>query len=87
MKETGEKFKVKNYDLTFEWSVDKMYCSELISKVYQCETDLKIGRLRTLGDFDLFNEGVKSKLKEQYDDHIPLHEIVISPSSTVDSEL
>jgi hypothetical protein len=30
MKNEGEKFKGKNYDLTFEWSDDKIYCSELI---------------------------------------------------------
>lgn len=35
MKKEGERFKGKNYDLTFEWSDDKIYCSELIWKVYK----------------------------------------------------
>jgi phage terminase large subunit-like protein len=33
MKSEGEKCKGKNYDLTFEWSDDKIYCSELIWKI------------------------------------------------------
>jgi uncharacterized protein YycO len=35
MKQIGEGFTGKNYDLTFEWSDNKIYCSELIWKVYQ----------------------------------------------------
>ena len=30
MKQVGDQFNGKNYDLTFEWSDDKIYCSELI---------------------------------------------------------
>ena len=30
MKAEGEKFKGKNYDLYFEWSDDRIYCSELV---------------------------------------------------------
>ena len=41
MKQEGEKFKGKNYDLTFEWSDDKIYCSELIWKIYQRATGVK----------------------------------------------
>jgi hypothetical protein len=53
MKEVGENFKGKNYDLTFEWSDEKMYCSELIWKIYQRATGLEIGKLQKLEDFDL----------------------------------
>ncbi len=59
IKQEGEKFKGKNYDLTFEWSDDKIYCSELIWKIYQRATGIEIGKLQKLGDFDLTNEAVK----------------------------
>jgi hypothetical protein len=35
MKHIGEEFTGKNYDMTFEWSDNNIYCSELIWKVYQ----------------------------------------------------
>lgn len=87
MKKIGEKFKGKNYDLTFEWSDNKIYCSELIWKIYQRATGLEIGKLEKLSDFDLTNEAVKQKMKERYGDKIPMNEIVISPVSIFDSEL
>lgn len=87
MKQVGEQFVGKNYDLTFEWSDDKIYCSELIWKVYQRANGLEIGKLQKLSDFDLSNEAVKKKMKERYGSNIPLNEIVISPAAIFDSEL
>lgn len=87
MKREGEKFKGKNYDLTFEWSDEKIYCSELIWKVYQRATGIEIGGLEKLSDFNLTNEAVKTKMKERYGDKIPMDEIVISPAAIFDSEL
>ena len=87
MKQIGNEFNGKNYDLTFEWSDDKIYCSELIWKIYQRATGIEIGKLEELGDFDLTNEVVKNKMKERYGDKIPTEEIVISPASIFDSEL
>ena len=87
MKKIGEGFNGKNYDLTFEWSDDKIYCSELIWKVYQRATGIEIGKLEKLKDFDLKNEAVKKKMKERYGNKIPLDENVISPKAIFDSEL
>ncbi len=86
MKREGEKFKGKNYDLTFEWSDDKIYCSELIWKVYQRATGIEVGKLEKLSDFDLTHEAVKKKMKERYGDKIPMDEIVISPAAIFESE-
>lgn len=87
MKQVGYNFNGKNYDLTFEWSDDKIYCSELIWKIYQRATGIEIGKLQKLGDFDLTNEAVKKKMNERYGDKIPTEEIVISPAALFDSEL
>jgi len=87
MKKVGEAFKGKNYDLTFEWSDDKIYCSELIWKVYKRGAGIEIGKLEKLKDFDLTNEIVKKKMTERYGKNIPTDEIVISPASIFDSEL
>ena len=87
MKKVGEQFKGKNYDLTFEWSDDKIYCSELIWKIYQRATGIEIGKLEKLSDFDLTNDAVKKKMKERYGNNIPTEEIVISPAAIFDSKL
>jgi uncharacterized protein YycO len=87
MKREGNKLKGKNYDLTFDWSDDKIYCSELIWKIYQRASGIEIGKLEKLRDFDLTDKAVKKKLKERYGYKIPLDEIVISPSAIFDSEL
>ncbi|MBC7773830.1 MAG: YiiX family permuted papain-like enzyme [Phycisphaerae bacterium] len=87
MKQVGDGFKGKNYDLTFGWSDDKIYCSELIWKVYQRATGIEIGKLEKLSSFDLSDEAVKKKMKERYGDNIPMNETVISPAAIFDSEL
>lgn len=87
MKQVGAQFNGKNYDLTFEWSDDKIYCSELIWKIYQRALGIEIGKLQKLSDFDLSNEAVQKKMQERYGQNIPKNEIVISPASIFDSEL
>lgn len=87
MKQVGESFAGKNYDLTFEWSDEKIYCSELTWKIYQRATGLEIGQLEKLSSFDLSNGAVKKIMKERYGDKIPVNEIVISPVSVFNSEL
>lgn len=87
MKRVGEEFTGKDYDMTFEWTDNKIYCSELIWKVYQRATGIEIGKLQKLSDFDLTNEVVKRKMVERYGTKIPMNEIVISPAAIFDSEL
>lgn len=87
MKQVGQSFMGKNYDRTFEWSDDKMYCSELIWKIYQRTCNIEVGKLEKLADFDLTDKTVKLKLKERYQENIPLDEIVISPKAIFESKL
>lgn len=86
MKREGAKFNGKDYDLTFEWSDDKIYCSELIWKIYQRATGIELGKLEKLSSFDLTNESVKKKMKERYGNNIPMDELVISPAAIFNSE-
>src|SRR5690554_1249527 len=51
MKQIGEKYAGKDYDLYFEWSDSRIYCSELVWKIYQEATGREIGKLEKLGDF------------------------------------
>lgn len=86
MKQIGEKYTGKDYDLYFEWSDSRIYCSELVWKIYKEALGLEIGELEKLGDFNLTDKAVKEKLKERYGDNIPKDELVISPSSMFESD-
>ncbi|MGE8426584.1 MAG: YiiX family permuted papain-like enzyme [Sphingobacterium sp.] len=87
MKAIGKNFLGKNYDATFEWSDDKIYCSELIWKIYQRGAGIEVGKLEKLKDFDLSSPEVKAKLKERYGNSVPLNETVISPASIFNNPL
>ena len=86
MKQVGEQFNGKSYDIYFEWSDDKIYCSELVWKIYKQAADIEIGELEELADFDLSNDIVKAKMKERYGENIPMGEKVISPAAMFDSD-
>jgi len=87
MKQIGEKYTGKDYDLYFEWSDSKIYCSELVWKIYKEAIGLEIGKLERLGDFNLTDKSVKQKLTERYGENIPKDELVISPASMFNSDL
>jgi uncharacterized protein YycO len=87
MKQIGEKYAGKDYDLYFEWSDSRIYCSELVWKIYKEAVGLEIGELEKLSDFDLTDKAVKQKLIERYGDNIPKEELVISPASMFNSDL
>jgi len=86
MKRVGEQYKGKIYDLYFGWSDDKMYCSELVWKIYKETLNIEIGQLETLTEFDLSHPVVQQKIKERYGSDIPMTEQVISPVAMFDSE-
>lgn len=86
MKREGEKYKGKDYDIYFEWSDDKMYCSELVWKIYYEATGIEIGESERLEDFDLSHQVVQEKLRERYGDNIPFQERVISPAAMFNSD-
>lgn len=84
MRSVGRSFMGKNYDLTFEWSDRKIYCSELIWKIYDRAAGVQLGKLQKLKDFDLSHPVVRKKIKERYGNKIPLEETVISPNSLLE---
>jgi hypothetical protein len=77
----------RDYDHTFEWSDDRMYCSELVWKIYERGLGLRIGALQELREFDLADPVVRAKLGERYGNDVPLSEPVISPSAMYESPL
>jgi hypothetical protein len=81
----ARKYVGKPYDLTFEWSYDKIYCSELVWKLYKEAAGIELAPLAKLSSFDLTQAVVRAKLKERYGSSIPQNEPVIAPSAIFDS--
>jgi hypothetical protein len=87
MRRVGESFRGKDYDLYFGWSDQRIYCSELVWKIYKRAAGVEIGHLQKLRDFDLSNPIVQDKIRQRYGSHIPFEEPVISPASMFNSGL
>lgn len=77
----------KDYDLLFEWSDSRIYCSELVWKAYDRASDIQIGELKKLGDFDLNHEVVRPVVARRYGGNVPVEMKVIAPSEMFDSKL
>lgn len=77
----------KNYDIYFEWDNDRIYCSELVWKAYKEVTDIEVGKLQHLKDFDLSSDIVRTIMRERYGDNVPYEELVISPAAVFESPL
>jgi hypothetical protein len=86
MKKIGSDLLGKAYDFSFEWDDQKIYCSELVWKLYDRGAGIQVGKLKKLKDFDLSHPIVKAQLKERYGENIPYEEVVIPPSSIFDAE-
>ncbi len=83
----AKKIQGRPYDLTFEWSDDRIYCSELVWKIYDQGIGVQVGRLQKLRDFDLSDPIVKAKMQERYGNRVPMDETVISPGEMFSSKL
>ena len=87
MKDYSQSFMGKEYDAYFEWTDTRIYCSELIWKIYKNGAGIELSKLKQLKDFNLNDARVQKILKERYGKDIPLEEKVIAPSDLVDSDL
>jgi Permuted papain-like amidase enzyme, YaeF/YiiX, C92 family len=83
----ARQFEGKPYDLYFEWSDERIYCSELVWKMYQQALGVRLGTLQKLREFDLSDPVVKAKMRERYGGRVPLDEPVISPEAQFASPL
>lgn len=86
MLEEAKKHFGKHYDLSFSWSDDKMYCSELVWKIFERGADIEVGTLEELRDFDLSHPVVQQKINERFGKDVPMDEVVISPASIFESD-
>jgi uncharacterized protein YycO len=87
LRRSASRYAGKPYDLYFEWSDERIYCSELVWKMYRDATGIEIGARQKLREFDLGDPSVKAKMRERYGNSVPLNEPVISPGAMFESTL
>lgn len=81
MLQAGKVFEGKHYDLYFEWSDERVYCSELVWKIFKRALDIEVGELQTISELDLTDPAVQTKIRERWHGQPPPDELVISPSA------
>jgi permuted papain-like amidase YaeF/Yiix C92 family enzyme len=69
----------RKYDARFEWSDDRIYCSELVAKAYARGAGKDAGRLQRIRDLDV--GPILAAAKARYGDKLPLDRQVLTPAS------
>jgi hypothetical protein len=54
------------YDFLFQWSDERMYCSELVQKVFERALGVTLAPLRRVGDFDLSDPAVQQLISLRF---------------------
>lgn len=87
MRRKAEELRGKPYDPYFEWSDSRIYCSELVWKIYYRTLGIEVGRLRKLKEMNLSAPVVRKALLKRYGKRVPLNEKVITPAAMFNSRL
>jgi hypothetical protein len=84
----GKKQLGLNYDARFQWGDDKLYCSELVWKVFD-KAGVKLCEPRRFKDYKLDHPALKPVIEQRYGsaDKLPKDEPVVAPSDLAASEL
>ena len=83
----AKKYMGKKYDLAFRWSNHKMYCSELVWKLYD-DIGLEASHQNTMRGFNLWIPPLKKVMERRWGGKgkINLDEIVVAPSDIMRSK-
>lgn len=86
MRDAGAAMLGRPYDLQFRWDDERLYCSELVHKVYAAG-GVELGEKRRAGDFDLSSPAVRAAMRERFGGAkgaFDPEEPVVSPQSIFD---
>lgn len=86
IKRSGKKWIGTDYDVHFEWTDDKLYCSELVWKVYKRALNVELAPLQSFKELDLEHPLVQSKVEERFKGNLSLDEKIISPEQLYQSD-
>ena len=87
MRTEGQEQRSKSYDLLFDWSDEKMYCSELVWKIYQEGAGIELAKPRPMEDYNLSSPRVRSVVEARWGSAIKWQEPMVAPSDLAESPL
>jgi len=87
LKSTASQYRGKGYDSLFAWCDRRIYCSELVWKMYKEALGVEIGTMEQFGDFDLSHPLARAIVRERWGGSPPKNEPVITPASIFASPL
>ena len=77
----GRGYLGKRYDGAFAWDEKRIYCSELVYRIYKRGLGIELGTVETFGDMDLSSPVVQKLIKIRRGKNLDLHESIITPVS------
>ena len=87
MKAVGGGHKGKHYDTLFQWSDNKMYCSELVWKIYNQGAGVDLCPPGHFSDYPINLPAVKKLIKQRYGKSFNPDESIVSPYALFKSNL
>lgn len=78
----------RDYDLRFGWDDTRLYCSELVWKIYQ-KAGIELCAPKRFRDYDLDQPSVRRIIEQRYGgmQRVPMDEKVVAPSDLASSPL
>ena len=87
MKAEAAKYMGRDYDAYFQWDDERIYCSELVWKIYQQGAGIEVGEIERFGDMDLSGKEARMILDDRFGQAVPKDEQVVTPASIFRSPL
>ena len=84
MSSAGKAMIGKPYDLQFKWNNDKIYCSELVWKIFDAG-DIKLCETKRFNDYELTSKSAIKLIETRYKTNFNYNEIVVSPVQIANS--
>ncbi len=85
MRELGQSWLGRHYDMQFRWDDERFYCSELVYKLYERGAGVSIGRVQRAGEMALGHPGVQRKMRQRFGDRgFSPDEPVVTPQAMFD---
>lgn len=76
---SAQAFLGRNYDGTFDWSDERIYCSELVWKAYERALGVRIGEPQTFADLDLTGNKARALVRQRLGRMPDPHALIITP--------
>lgn len=87
LRHAADRFMGIAYDWQFGWSDEKIYCSELVWKMYSEALNVALCEPKPMREHALGSELVQRTMQERYGSSPPLEELMIGPGALFDCPL